>query len=227
MSERLVEWIAQIMDVAPHPSRSSHNHKRTSLTSALAAAATAASERKGPTQGQGTDKLMDPTTCLIVAIQVVIEDTQADLVLQPVFMDVLDLPHFTTHIRYRLLVDALQKHFSNQNAPVMYSPAVHVLEERLYELHALLQKVGLGAYSAAVQASSQNIRSESGQLRLQTKASKQDDLSVQRLSRGATSGSDVQLQPRVASRASYSAARASAQEQQKVRMACAAVYESM
>lgn len=54
--------------------------------------------------------------------------------------------------RYKLLVDALKRNFSSNGTPVTFSPAVHVLEGKLHELHGMLLDAGLGAYSAPVQA---------------------------------------------------------------------------
>jgi hypothetical protein len=99
---------------------------------------------------------------------------------QPVFAGTLDFPLFTTHIRYKLLVDALRRHFDAASAP-QYGPCVHLLQGKLYELHDAVVTAGVGAYSRAreqraVDAMGPSGRSSAGELkgRLSKGAGKED-----------------------------------------------------
>lgn len=103
VSSSLASWVAEIMGVqqesgggAAGASKAAgargSQPKRGAAVAAAAAAAAAAGD------GARTQIAQD-TTALIMATAIIMEDTQSDLLLQPVFMGLMDLPAFTTNIR--------------------------------------------------------------------------------------------------------------------------------
>ncbi|MEW5314078.1 MAG: hypothetical protein WDW38_005601 [Sanguina aurantia] len=161
-SAHVASWLAHMISSASQPSHAAPAHgvssgniaggeavpPRSSVTHRRNQSVTDALKAGGGGGGEGSIDISH----LIVAVLVMLDDTEHDLMLQSMFAEYLNLPLFTTNVRYKLLSEQLRQTFDGR-ATVTFSEVVFQLQEQVTALATLLDTHGLAVSSSSSSSS--------------------------------------------------------------------------